>query len=340
MSMIGKRRRGSIEDGEDSNSEEQGFLKKDRYASRQRKRKFTENGYDSDSFDDNSDSESENDKIGKEEGHKEDNDDIFAFDDQKSEKKPGLEIESTKDTFDYDDPKFEFQESSQESLKDKQDVQLESFNVNEGVTQNESYKDMDDDYVQKKKRDREDEWIDETGDVKKVAESQRRDKERRERELNEKQKKQRHYMIDEALIRLQYFVNPGETVLTALGRLNKLRNRGKLSEYVINAINFVTELIDIIERKGIEDVYALKKSDLSMLIKEESLGDSTSIDDYRTKMWCFKWIKKPHAIHGEYTNYEMQYWKESYFEHSVAVKICFEPDEPANWVHVDCVNFM
>ncbi|GAV48502.1 hypothetical protein ZYGR_0V00140 [Zygosaccharomyces rouxii] len=333
----GKHRRDSLEDEEDSNPDEQGFLKKGRYASRQRKRNLNTSAYDSDSFDDNSESESESGKTEKKENHNEDDDDMFASgDDQKPEKRSGQGTESFKDAFDYDDPKFE----QQESLLDKQDVQLESFNMDEDATQNESRNNMNDGYIQNGEDNREDQWIDEVEDVKGVAESQRRDKERRQQKLNEVQKRQRHYMVDEALIRLQYFINPGETVLAALGRLNKLRNRDESSGYVINAINFLTDLIDIIERKGIEDVYSLRRSDLFKLIEEESLGDSFSIDNYKTKMWSFKWIKKPDIIYGEYSNYQMQYWKKSYFQHNVAVKICFEPNEPVNWVHIDCVNFM
>lgn len=336
--VMRKRRRDFSEDEEDSNPGEQGFSRKDRYASRQRKRKLNTSDYDSDSFDDNSDSESEGGKQEKKENHNDDDgDDMFASDDdQKPPKKSEPETEAVQDAFDYDDPKFE----QREPLQDKQDVQLESFNMDEDTTQNEPSNNTDDKYLQNEDYNREDQWIDEVEDVRGVAESQRRDKERRLQKLNELKNRQRHYMVDEALIRLQYFINPGETVLTALGRFNKLRSRNEPSEYVVNAINFVTDLIDVIERKGIEDVYSLKRSDLSKLIEEESLGDSTSIDDYRTKIWSFKWIQKPEVIHGEYSNYQMQYWKKSYFQHKVAVKICFEPNEPVNWVHIDCVNFM
>lgn len=336
----GKRGRDSLQDGDDSNSREQGFLKKDRYASRQRKRQLDIDDHDSDSLESNSDSESESGRTGGKENDDEDNEDMFASDDeQKPIKKTKLEPESAKDALDYHDPKFEQDELFPEA-QDKQDVQIESFNMEEEDARNESYDDMNDKYVKNEGKDREDQWIDEVKDVKGVAESQRRDKERREQKLSEIQKRRRHYMVDEALIRLMYFVNPGETVLTTLGRFNKLRNRGESVEYIVNAINFVTDLIDIIERKGIEDVYSLTRSDLLKLFKEESLEDSALIDDYKTKMWCFKWIKKPDVIHGEYTNYQMQYWKKSYFQQNVAAKICFEPNEPINWVHIDCLHFL
>lgn len=343
-----KRERDSSEDEDSLNLKEQGFSKKNRFASRQRQRKLNESGFDSDSYDEDSGDDSEDDKKYKKDirsqndddndnNNDNDNDDMFASEDENPPKKLQAESKTAQDAFDYEDPKY----AQKEPLEDDQDVQLEAFDMDENDTQNENFNSMNDGYLHNEEDSKEDQWIDEVKDVEIVAESQRRDNERRRQKLNQVQSRRRHYMVDEALFRLLYFVKPSETVLITLGRFNRLRNHNKSSsQYVINAINFVTDLIDILDHKGIEDIYNLKSSDLSKLIEEESLGGSNSVNNYKTKMWSFKWIQKPDTVHGEYTNYQMQYWKNSYFQHKVAVKICYEPDKPPNWVHIDCINFI
>lgn len=239
-------------------------------------------------------------------------------------------------------------------LEEKDQVKIEAFDIEE-ESKNGVF-DIDGNYLEAEKNSNDqiqdqDLWIQDFKDVQKTAEAQNtitRINIERRRKL-EKHKK--HYMLEEALIRMQYFLPEGHTVLEILGTLNKLRkkispNTTKDStdlaakEHLVNAINCISELISILENKGIESVYELTRFDIRKLIKEESITGSNQVDNYKTKLWSFKWLGKVDTAHGMYTNYQMQYWKKAYFNHKALVKFDGEPDEKSNWIHVDYITFM
>ncbi|SCU99267.1 LAME_0G02498g1_1 [Lachancea meyersii CBS 8951] len=177
-------------------------------------------------------------------------------------------------------------------------------------------------------------------------------------------KNKRLYTLEEALKRLRYFLSGNETVLNALGRLNVARahykkksTRSKTSkrsepgvddptslenvcfEYTVHSINFLAELLEIVERKGITEVNDLTRARVESLIEEESLDDQP-INDYETKLWSFKWIRDLSVVNGTFTNYEMQSWKDTYFEDNVVVKYVDDEDQTQNWVYIECLQFI
>ncbi|SCU95835.1 LAFA_0G02586g1_1 [Lachancea sp. 'fantastica'] len=176
-------------------------------------------------------------------------------------------------------------------------------------------------------------------------------------------KNKRLYTLEESLKRLLYFLDENETVLTTLGKLNVVRERYKKRkaktktsqkkidedsalheklcfQYVVHSINFLTELLDIVGKKGIPDVNELTRIRVAALIEEESLGDEP-INDYETKLWSFKWLRDLATVNGPFTNYEMQSWKSTYFQDNVVVKYGDDdPNEARNWIHISCVHFM
>lgn len=319
------------ERSDDSELEEIEFVeKKNRSVNGQRKDQESVNEYDSDSFEDDDSDLELNEKKAEEQGN-----DVH----QASAQLP--QLGDSGDAFDTENSNFT--EDGHEVLHEVDGVPIEVFNVDEeklhgsfDINGNYTRANNDDD----DRPQDQDKWIEDVKDYDKVVASQKRNQEMlRQRQL-ELLQKGRHYMIDEALVRLLYFVNSSENVLTMLARLNKLRRNGDPQTYIGNAINFVSDLIDILEHKGIGDVYSLTRADLEKLVQEESLGESAAIENYRTKLWSFKWIGKTEVSHGLYTNYQMQYWKATYFHHKVIVKFCHEPDEPANWIHIDCLEFM
>ncbi|SCV03162.1 LANO_0G02520g1_1 [Lachancea nothofagi CBS 11611] len=248
------------------------------------------------------------------------------------------------------------------------DFALEAFNMDEesktGVfdkygNYSETKKDVEDE-VQEQDR-----WIDDYNDGAQVEQALLAKKARltQEDSLRVKASKNKWLLtLDEALKRLMYFLCEDETLLDALGRLNKYRTQyGKKSklhkavlkqqnyesetfdklrfEHTKTAINLITDLMEIIEKKGITDVQELTRAKLEELIEEESLDDQRT-DHYQTKLWNFKWINDLSTLNESYTNYEMQSWKQTYFQDNVIVRHVDDRDEPKNWIHIKCLQFM
>ncbi|CUS24341.1 LAQU0S15e02322g1_1 [Lachancea quebecensis] len=209
-----------------------------------------------------------------------------------------------------------------------------------------------------------DHWLDDYNDEGLTQQVKIAQKERLEREKLERSKfldQKRVLTLDGALKRLLFFLPAGETALETLGRLNSYRrlfarkpklrknnaneegNSQELQElkfkHTVNAIELITDLLDIIQRKGITDVYDLTRSKVEVLMREESLDDQ-DLDNYKTKLWCFKWLTDLATVNQGYTNYEMQCWKQEYFADNVIVKFVEDKDEVRNWIYIKCLEFM
>lgn len=156
-------------------------------------------------------------------------------------------------------------------------------------------------------------------------------------------KNRRKYMLDEALLRLYYFTKNEYTVLETLSYFNSLRksstNDIEISTFS-NAIDLLTDLIEILEKKGIEDVYELTRPKIKKLLDEEESLSGISNINKDDKVWSFKWINDLQKIHEFYSNYEMNYWKHNYFKGKVIVKYKEDDDIPKNWIHISCITFM
>lgn len=245
-------------------------------------------------------------------------------------------------------------------------VQIEAFNLDEesrtgafdqfgNYTENPSRGD---------ESEAQDYWLDGYNNEGLIQQVRAAQKERLKREKLERSKaldQKRVLTLDGALKRLFFFLSADETTLEALGRLNSYRRLfGKKTKYpryearegddsqelrelkvkhTVSAIEFVTDLLDIIERKGITDVYELTRSKVETLIKEESL-DNQDLDNYETKLWSFKWLTDLATVNESYTNYEMQCWKQEYFADNVIVKFVEDGDEIRNWIYIECLHFM
>ncbi|SJM88068.1 uncharacterized protein ZBIST_4257 [Zygosaccharomyces bailii] len=326
---LDKNKRTHDRDSEDSEPDEVGFSKVGRFTKRQRRDQVSFNGYESDSFDED-DSDDDTGR-GNAQKRKDSANDSIPASDRENEDQGSAPPDQSINNLDGENSKLA-----------EDSVPLEAFNIEE-ENKHGSF-DADGNYIRARNDEHDasndqDQWIEDVKDVSGALASQKTYERMVRQKEDEQRRKGRHYMIHEALSRLQYFVKSSDTVLTALARFNQLRNCGEPERYIINAINFVTEVTDILQRKGIKDVYGLTRLELRNLAKEESIAEPV-IDNYKTKLWSFKWIEKPDVVHGLYTNYQMQYWKENYFHNKVIIKFFDEPDLPSNWMLVDCVNFM
>lgn len=244
-------------------------------------------------------------------------------------------------------------------LQDEHGIKIDSFNLKEEREMGNF--DKEGNYIEttNKKEQDQDQWLNEF-ENKEVIQKTVIAKEKMECVRKNKLKEKKHlYMLDDALIRISYFISKNETITNTLGRFNEYRNKyihtikklkgDKLHDeissyktqlrYLINGINLLTELISILEQKGIPNVYDLTRTMINILIKEESLSNKT-IDNYATKQWAFKWLHSLNEPQQSYTNYEMQSWKQNYFESNVIVKMTEDDDKFENWIHIKCLEFM
>ena len=173
-------------------------------------------------------------------------------------------------------------------------------------------------------------------------------------------KNKNSYTLDEALVRLQFFLDGRQTALETLASMNQLRRQMEAKEssrskhksglhpqivYITNAIESLMNLLDILQRKQIvDDAYSLNRDQVGKLILEECTTKSSLLDDVSDKVWYFKWLKSPTETHGPFSSREMQYWKDHYFKDNVIVRFGRgENDDDVqseDWTHIACVTFI
>ncbi|CCK72611.1 U5 snRNP complex subunit LIN1 KNAG_0K02480 [Huiozyma naganishii CBS 8797] len=251
---------------------------------------------------------------------------------------------------------MDMEEFKRENLEDLEkestvavaDSHLEPFNLAEDLEH--GVFDKDGNYIPQASDDEaeeQDAWIGEVEDVEAVAEAQRS----RQSLLREKQRTQqrarRKLMTEEALVRLLYCVDKHETIMYTLARYSKLRQTAKklqspglIRQGIDNAIDLLTDLISLLEQKGMEDIYSWDRTKIHEVIKEESIDGKDPVDNYAQKTWDFKWSHSPSKVHGVYSNYEMQHWKQTAFNDNVIVKYHEDNDKIDSWLFVGCLEFM
>ncbi|AET37357.1 U5 snRNP complex subunit LIN1 Ecym_1101 [Eremothecium cymbalariae DBVPG len=249
------------------------------------------------------------------------------------------------------------------SLDDNSGVKLEAFNL--AAELETGVFDQDGNYIEKDEdNQQEDQWINDYEDpdsLKRAQESQKISQKILEEKRKKTRKNRNVYILEDVLVRLFYLIPKEGNVLHALSQLNKARNsylkelkdhtstcsKEKMSsiqlhvKYIVNGINKIGELAELLEQKGFDDVYNFTRDQLETLIREESSSNKKD-DDYKAKIWNFRWINNNSTDESDraYTNYEMQYWKEGYFNDEVIAKYADDLDEEDKWVHIICVTFM
>ncbi|SCU96762.1 LADA_0H02608g1_1 [Lachancea dasiensis] len=293
-------------------------------------------------------------------------DDMFASD---------VEVDSTSARGTQNEPASGPEKHEEDALLSNSDsdggIQMEAFNVDE-ESKSGTFDKLGN-YVESKGNASEeedeleqDQWINDYKDTKQVRQAKiakEKMARRREQIKASASRNRRFFTFEESLQRLLYFMEDKETVLDVLGRLNKYRTRYKVGRHrtqtkskkdnnagagstdetrfqcTVNAVNMVTELLEIIQKKGVSDVYELTKGRVLELVEEELLGDEP-VNNYHSKLWSFKWLNDPATLNKAFSNYEMQSWKMTYFQDSVIVKHVEDEDVPTNWLHISCLNFM
>lgn len=153
-------------------------------------------------------------------------------------------------------------------------------------------------------------------------------------------------------------LEPVESPMEALARLNpkKLRKKKKKGDDDDNNKNSIANHEELINRitnvcsilindKQIDDIYELTREELMRKFQtitgqsfnverslkrsreesEDEDDENSQINniDYGEKIWEFRWIgdeDEDKVINGPYSSYEMNHWKETYFENKVEVR--------------------
>ncbi|KAH3899627.1 U5 snRNP complex subunit LIN1 SCDLUD_003907 [Saccharomycodes ludwigii] len=214
--------------------------------------------------------------------------------------------------------------------------------------------------------DQEDKWLDQLNSNKDNILKAKREQEKQEK-LQKNNKFRCKLSLEHALLRLSFFMDSGKdiNIFTMLARLNKLKNKytvvntnrkrkkgGNLENnnhvdkvhYIVNAIEYVTELISIIENKNYEgNIYEMNKLEIQEAFREETLNAKEKDlvdDDKNVKIWSFKWVKKSNKENKYFSSYEMRYWKSTYFKDNfVIVKFIDDKDIDKNWILIECIEF-
>ncbi|KAK6204770.1 uncharacterized protein RJT21DRAFT_11029 [Scheffersomyces amazonensis] len=274
------------------------------------------------------------------------------------------EEEETIDNADYYNNVEDFDETKRQ-LK-KKDVKIEAFNLREEA--NEGKFDLEGNFIPNQEDDEqqviekaEEEWISsyKKSDINKAKRAQE------ERKKREEQEQIRRAIdstsIETLLLQLIALLEPSETPMEALARLGPKKSRhskkvandddddGSRKEAVIK----ITDLCDkLIYDKYLRDVYELSREELMRKYQqetgesytdhlrgvkrayEEEIPDDTETIDYGEKIWEFKWIGEEEIL-GPYSNYEMNHWKETYFDNKVLVRKVGSQD----FVSVEQIHF-
>lgn len=250
-------------------------------------------------------------------------------------------------------------DASEQNQEEDDDVQLEAFNLRE--EEEDGYFDEDGNFI-RHPQSNDDEPEDELLDVDKHE----IEKARRAQEVSRAQRTSTTRINETTAELLEVLISnlePDESPLEALARLGptrKKRNkRAIITDQELEKKQLVIQLTDICDKlmihKGMVDLYDMVREELMRLYKRET-GEDFKIsrgvkrqhedseesekeseresEDYGEKIWEFKWHDLE-DINGPYSNYEMSYWKDNYFDHKVDVRKVGEE----KFVHIDDITF-
>ncbi|ODQ80402.1 hypothetical protein BABINDRAFT_7836 [Babjeviella inositovora NRRL Y-12698] len=267
--------------------------------------------------------------------------------------------------------------------KPRMEPKMDAFNLRE--EQESGTFDIDGNYIKKTKeeleedKEHQDAWLNDVGasEIKRAREAHELREEQEKARRREKAALQQETPIESSLFPLIEVLQPAETSMEALQRLNaklmqikkqfKRRKGARIQQMeetypelksTREHIESITSLCDVIAEKGINDIYEQEREELMRLYKKHSGKDfsvargqqankrtaddagldvqSEAVDSgtvEANKKWVFRWVGDS-EIHGPYSNYEMNYWKQTYFDNGVEVR---NIQEESPFVHVQSV---
>ncbi|RCK62384.1 Protein LIN1 [Candida viswanathii] len=242
--------------------------------------------------------------------------------------------------------------------KKKKAPKIEAFNLEEEA--NEGNFDLEGNYIRNDENPEgsapanDDQWLDDfkKKDIKKAKKAQQERERKQMARLLESNTNMEP--IETLLSGLIDILDPDESPMEALARLNpNKKSKTKKGKHENGAgdvlIQRITDLCStLINDKYLDDVYELTREELMRKyqmetgeaynvkrgVKREREDDDENEIDYGEKIWEFRWIGEE-EINGPYSNYEMNHWKQTYFEDKVEVRKVGETE----FQHVSFIEF-
>lgn len=241
-------------------------------------------------------------------------------------------------------------DGSEERPQHGNEVQLEAFNLREEAETGTFDKDMN--YTKRENSDdenEEDAWL--MGikgtEIRKAREAQLKLDERKVTPL------QSILTTEELLENLIGLLEPAETPMEALVRLSPKKSRkSKKNEDDQERKKMVFSITEFCEslsnEKGIYTVYDMSREELmrsyysqtgreyqtrgikrgideiednDVKPAEQNADEGTLENEYGEKIWEYRWIDSRDDVLGLFSSYEMKFWKETYFNNSVEVRL-------------------
>lgn len=160
------------------------------------------------------------------------------------------------------------------------------------------------------------------------------------------------------LFKLITVLQPVESPMEALQRLNKLKPKKKGKRLELSeadkgkerlrqqTVTDITEFCEMLMEQGFKDVYGVEREELMLKYKDEvgetyvrpkeeghGAAEMKQTEDEPRK-WEFRWIGDT-TIHGPYTATEMAHWKETHFQDRVQARLLGTDD----FTEVGAVSF-
>lgn len=263
--------------------------------------------------------------------------------------------------------------NEEEDDDDLKQPKIEAFNVNKEMSKgcfdvNGNYvklqSDSEDENSQQIKD--QDQWYSglKNDDIKKAKEAQLK----RDQMSKQKAEVLAQTTTETLIFNLITILNPTETPMTAMQRFNKDKlsriNQKKADENEklkekerSSKVMQITELCEGLLNKAITDIYELEREELMGLYQRETgekwkdhatsdnIGQDEEVEIMTNgvsegtvngeKKWEFRW-NGDKVVNGPYTNTEMNYWKENYFQGGVQVRLV--ADQGSGWKAVNDIE--
>ncbi|KAG7822137.1 hypothetical protein KL928_000612 [Ogataea angusta] len=235
----------------------------------------------------------------------------------------GSDSESENDrgkTMDMDAFGEELELDSNESVveEDDQEVKVEAFNLKQETK--EGVFDQDGNYVRTKEESEDEDWLDDVKneDIKNARAAELRRQEERRKHEDDKARRLRSANVNEVIENLCELMEPAESVVELLQRLNgearRLKKKGQTEDEkrVRERIAQVMSAIEVLE-DGIAEIYEVSREELMQKMPTAPGSErKRKREDETADQWYYRWPGQE-EIYGPYDSATMEAWRETYF---------------------------
>ncbi|KAG7895880.1 hypothetical protein KL935_000182 [Ogataea polymorpha] len=202
--------------------------------------------------------------------------------------------------------------------EDDQEVKLEAFNLEQETE--EGVFDQDGNYVRTKEESEDEYWLDEVKkeDIKKARAAELRQEEERRKQQDDKARRLRSANVNEVIEKLCELMEPAETVVELLQRLNgesrRLRKKGQKEheKCVREQITQVMSAVEVLEDR-FSEIYQVSREELMRKLPAASGSErKRKREDESANVWYYRWPGQE-EIYGPYDSATMEAWRETYF---------------------------